>query len=73
MWNIKSLRDFIKKCYLVQQLYENQADVALLNETMLTDKNSVFIRYYKIFRADKKETKGVATFIIKHLNETPSK
>ena len=67
LWNINSLRDFIIRSYLVQQLFENQIDIALLNETMLTEKNSVFIKGYKIFRSDGKGRKGVAILINKSL------
>ena len=67
LWNINSLRDFTKRSYLVQQLYENQIDIALLNETMLTNDNSVFIKGYKIFRSDGKGRKGVAILVNKTL------
>ena len=67
LWNINSLRDFTKRSYLVQQLYENQIDIALLNETMLTNDNSVFIKGYKIFRSDGKGRKGVAILVNKIL------
>ena len=36
LWNVNSLREFTKRSYLIQQLYENSIDIALLNETMLT-------------------------------------
>ena len=67
LWNINSLRDLTIRNYLVQQLFEKQIDIALLNETMLTEKNSVFIRGYKIFRSDGKGRKGVAILINKSL------
>ena len=67
LWNINSLRDFTIRSYLVKQLFENQIDIALLNETMLTEKNSVFIKGYKIFRSDGKGRKGVAILINKSL------
>ena len=51
----------------MKQLYENHIDIALLNEIMLTNKNSVYIKGYKIFRADGRGRKGVAILINKNM------
>ena len=67
LWNVNSIRDFTKRSYLIQQLYENNIDIALLNETMLTQSNSFYIKGYKIYRADAKFRKGVAILISKSL------
>ena len=63
LWNINSLRDFTKKNYLIQQLYENQIDIAILNETMLTHNHKLYIKNFRIYRADANFRKGVAILI----------
>ena len=52
IWNINSMRDFTIKCFLIQQLYNNNIDIALINETMLNKSDKLYIRGYKIYRAD---------------------
>ena len=62
LWNINSLRDFTIKNYLIQQLYEN-IDIAILNETMLTHNHKLYIKNFRIYRADANFRKGVAILI----------
>ena len=66
VWNTDSIRDFTKKSFLIQQIYENNIDIAMLQETMLT--NEFYIKNYKIYRSNATSRKGVSILISKSLD-----
>ena len=57
------MRDFTIKSFLIQQMYNNNIDIALINETMLNKSDKLYIKGYKVYRADAKTRKGVAILI----------
>ena len=63
VWNTDSIRDFTKKSFLIQRLYENHIDIAMLQETMLTKDDKFYIKNYKIYRSNAITRKGVSIII----------
>ena len=63
IWNVDSIRDFKIKSYFIQILYENNKEIAMLQETMLASENKFFIKGYKIYKASAKSRKGVAIIV----------
>ena len=63
VWNADSIRDFTKKSFFIQQLYENHIDIAMLQETMLTKNDKFYIKNYKIYRSNATTRKGVSIII----------
>ena len=58
-----------KRGYLVQMLYEENIQIALLQETMLQEKNKLFIKGFKIYRADSPiNRRGIAILISNQLD-----
>ena len=72
LWNINSMRDFIIKCFLIQQLYSNNIDIALINETMLNKSDKLYISGYKIYLRDTITRKCVAILVSNALYKTMS-
>ena len=66
------MRDFIIKCFLIQQLYSNNIDIALINETMLNKNDKLYIRGYKIYLTDTVTRKCVAILVSNALYKTMS-
>ena len=64
IWNANSLRDYHKRSFMLQKLYDANIQVALLQETMLTPSIQVYLKGYKIIRADSDTgRRGVAIII----------
>ena len=63
LWNINSMRDFTIKSFLIQQMYNNNIDIALINETMLNKSDKIYIKGYKVYRVYAKTRKGVTILI----------
>ena len=72
VWNLRSINpqgQMYKRGYLVQMLYEENIQIALLQETMLQEKNKLFIKGFKIYRADSPiNRRGVAILISNQLD-----
>ena len=52
IWHSNSIGDFTVKSFLIQQLHENNIDIALKQETMLKENDTFYIKNYRIFRAN---------------------
>ena len=72
VWNLRSLNphgQIYKRGYLIQTLYEENIQIALLQETMLQEKHKLFIKGFKIYRADSQiNRRGVAILISNQLD-----
>ncbi|MBI2271685.1 MAG: hypothetical protein HYU69_15185 [Bacteroidetes bacterium] len=67
-WNIRSIRDFTKREYLHNLLQREQIHIMFLQETFLTEGEKLYLRNFKIYRADGKERrKGCAILVSKFL------
>ena len=68
IWNSNSIRNFTVKSFLMQQLREKNIDIALIQETMLKENDTFYIKNYKIFRANSNFRRGVSIIISKQLD-----
>ena len=68
VWNTDSIRDFTKKSFLIQQIYENNIDIAMLQEPLLTNEDKFYIKNYKIYRSNSTSRKGVSILISNSLD-----
>ena len=77
IWNCDSLSNYTKRTFLLEQLYTNDIQLCLLQETMLKKTDKLYMKGYKIYRADNSERrKGVAFLIsneLKSLNQITEK
>ena len=77
IWNCDSLSNYTKRAFLIQQLYTNNIQICLLQETMLKKSDKLYMKGFKIYRADNSERrKGVAILIsneLKSLNQITEK
>lgn len=75
VWNIRSINpsgQMYKRGYLIQTLYEENIQIALLQETMLQEKNKLYMKGYKIYRSDATiNRRGVAILISEQLDCKP--
>ena len=46
IWNVNSIRDFTVKSFFIQTLYENNIDIAMLQETMLKQDDKFYIKKF---------------------------
>ena len=71
LWNLRSINpqnQSSKIGYLIQTLYEQNIQIALLQETMLSEDNKIYIKGFKIYRADAPTNRrGVAILISNQL------
>ena len=64
IWNVDSIRDYHKRSFMLQKLYDANIQIAFLQETMLTPAIQVYLKGYKIFRADSNNgRRGVAILV----------
>ena len=69
IWNIRSIKDWLKKKYLSSQLHNNEIDIAFIQETFLAPNDKWYIRGYKIIRSDNySRRKGTAILINEQLD-----
>ena len=77
IWNCDSLSNYTKRAFLIEQLYTNNIQICLLQETMLKKSDKLYMKGFKIYRADNSERrKGVAILIsneLKSLNQITEK
>ena len=77
IWNCDSLSNYTKRAFLIEQLYTNNIQICLLQETMLKKSDKLYMKGFKIYRADNGERrKGVAILIsneLKSLNQITEK
>ena len=74
IYNCRSIRDYMKKIFLLDLLRNFDIDVALLQETFLIEEDKLYIEGYKIFRADNQiRRKGVAILISNKLDVDATK
>ena len=48
IWSIKSIRNYIKRLFLTQLLYEKNIHIALIQELFLTNDDKLYIKDYKV-------------------------
>ena len=69
--------DYTKRSFLLEQLYTNNIQLCLLQETMLKRSDKMYMKGYRIYRADNSERrKGVAILVsdeLKSLNQITEK
>ena len=71
LWNIDSLNSPTKRGYLLEFLYEKNIQICLLQETMLKKEDKMYLKGFKIYRADNDvRRKGVAVLISNELDCT---
>ena len=64
VWNIQSIRNYTKKQFLIQLLFENDIHMALIQEKFLGQDYKLYIKGFKIFRSDGiSHRKGVAILV----------
>jgi len=64
IWNIQSIRNYTKKIFLTQLLYDKDIHIALIQETFLIQDEKLYIKGYLIFRSDgTNHRKGVLVLI----------
>ena len=69
IWNAKSILDYTKKAFLIQQIKEHEIHIACIQETMPTENDRLHIRGYKTYRANAQiHRKGVLTNISKNID-----
>ena len=69
LWNCDSLGTYTKRGFLLQQLYENNIQICFLQESMLIQKDKLFLSGFKTYRADNTvRRKGVITLISDQLD-----
>jgi hypothetical protein len=70
IWNCRSIIDNTKKKFLVNQLYLENIDIALIQETHLKNTDKFYIKGYRIFRSNNENArrKGCAILISNRLN-----
>ena len=77
IWNCDSISNYIKRSFLLEQLYTNNIQLCLLQETMLKRSDKMYMKGYRIYRADNSERrKGVAILVsdeLKSLNQITEK
>ena len=74
IYNCRSIRDYMKKIFLLDLLRNFDIDVALLQETFLIEEDKFYLEGYKIFRADNQiRRKGVAILINNKLDVDSTK
>ena len=68
-WNPTSVREIVKRSYLLNFLLWNEIYICCLQETFLIEGDKFYLKYYRIFRCDNIiRRKGVAVLIRKNLN-----
>ena len=71
IWNIDSINSPTKRGYLLEFLYEKNIQICLLQETMLKQGDKMYLKGFKIYRADSDiRRKGVAILISNELDCT---
>lgn len=71
IWNIDSINTPTKRGYLLEFLYEKNIQICLLQETMLKQGDKMYLKVFKIYRADSDiRRKGVAILISNELDCT---
>lgn len=77
IWNCDSISNYTKRSFLLEQLYTNNIQLCLLQETMLKRSDKMYMKGYRIYRADNSERrKGVAILVsdeLKSLNQITEK
>ena len=62
------MRNYTKRLFLTQLLYDEEIHIALIQETFLTDDEKIYIKGYKIYRSNGiSHRKGVAILIAENL------
>ena len=77
IWNCDSISSYTKRSFLLEQLYTNNIQLCLLQETMLKQSYKMYTKGFKIYKADNSERrKGVAILVsdeLKSLNQITEK
>ena len=61
---MQSIRNYTKRLYLTQLLYEENIHIALIQESFLTNDDKLYIKGYKVYRSDNTtHRKGVIILI----------
>ena len=67
-WNIKSIRRPLVRRLLIEKMLEEEIDIACIQETYLSNTDQLWIKGYRIFRANNtSRLRGVAILIRKTL------
>ena len=69
LWNCDSLGSYAKRSYLIEQLYTNDIQIAMIQETMLIKEDKLYMKGYKTFRAEGNiRRKGVLSLVSDQLD-----
>ena len=68
VWNANSLKDYTKKLFLIETMLVNKIHIALIQETMLKDKDKLYINGYRIYRSNSEYRRGTAILISNMIN-----
>lgn len=69
LWNCDSLGSYAKRSYLIEQLYTNDIQIAIIQETMLIKEDKLYMKGYKTFRAEGNiRRKGVLSLVSDQLD-----
>ena len=63
VWNANSLKDYTKKLFLIETMLVNKIHIALIQETMLKDKDKMYIKGYRIYRSNSEFRRGTAIMV----------
>lgn len=64
VWNSRSIRSVTKRTLLIDVLTRNEVHIALIQETFLIKEDPLYIRGWRIFRADgMNRRKGVCIMV----------
>ena len=68
VWNANSLKDYTKKLFLIETILVNKIHIALIQETMLKDKDKMYIKGYRIYRSNSEFRRGTVIIVSNMIN-----
>ena len=64
----KLTEDHTKKLFLIETMIVNKIHIALIQETMLNDKDKMYIKGYLIYRSNSEFRRGTAIMVSNMIN-----